>query len=146
MNFLLFFHINLCCLFVLANVCQLIFVAFCNESCWSVAQESLSMYIVLSCKEICILYGWGGVLFSVLWTYLYLRTYLCTYFWRDFWGCCNLKLSVFFSTLCLFWCRVIIWGTYISSMVCLYCSLHWCRIFLFCFCLFLSCLFSAQEK
>ena len=56
-EFFLFFHINLCCLFFLTNVCQLLFVAFCDESCRFVAQDSLSMSLVQSCKEICILYG-----------------------------------------------------------------------------------------
>ena len=66
MNFLLFFHTNLCFLFILANVCQLHFVAFRNESCQFVAQESLSMFIAQSCKEVYILYEWWRVLFSVL--------------------------------------------------------------------------------
>ena len=87
----MFFHINLCCSFVLANVCQLLFAAFYSQICRSVAGESLPMSIVQSCKEICVLCGWWRVLFPVIWK--------CAYFWRNFWECWNSWSSVFFSAM-----------------------------------------------
>ena len=116
-KFFLFFHINLCCLFFLANICQLLFVPFCDESCRFVAQEPFSMSLVQSCKELCILYGWWRVLFSVFRKCSYIR------------GCCNSWSSVFFPALCLFWCWAVIRGTYISSMIRRFFSLRRCCVF-----------------
>ena len=48
MDFILFFQNNLCCLFVLASVCQLLFAALSHESCLFFAQVYLSMSIVQS--------------------------------------------------------------------------------------------------
>ena len=83
------------------------------------------MSIIQSRKELCILYGWWIVLFSVL--------RIHAHFWKDLCGCCNSWSSVFFCALCLLWFWVLIRGSYISSMTHLFLSLRWCWIFLFSF-------------
>ena len=42
---------NFFCLFVGANVHQLLFVVFLNESCQFISSESLLMYLIQSCKN-----------------------------------------------------------------------------------------------
>ena len=51
MQYRLFSTTTFFCLFVGANVHQLLFVVFLNESCQFISRESLLMYLIQSCKK-----------------------------------------------------------------------------------------------